>query len=163
MGYTKGDLVEAALTEIGIAGNEFDVVPEQMEKDMRRLDSMMAEWASRGIFLSYPTNSSPNTSEEDTDSNIPDTAVETVITNLALRLAPSYGKDVSPDTRIIAKNSLTYLLGIVNKPRERQLPAIPKGAGYKNTSYPFTSEPNDRDLVLVDESLDLSGGMEDGT
>ncbi|HUW49289.1 MAG TPA: packaged DNA stabilization gp4 family protein, partial [Patescibacteria group bacterium] len=86
MGYTKGDLVEAALTEIGIAGSEFDVVPEQMEKDIRRLDSMLAEWVNQGVLLGYPTNSSPDTSEEDTESNIPDTAIEAVVTNLALRL-----------------------------------------------------------------------------
>jgi len=158
MGYTKGDLVEAALTEIGIAGDEFDVVPEQMEKDMRRLDSMMAEWVNQGILLSYPTNSSPNTSEEGTDSNIPDIAIEAVVTNLALRLAPSYGKQVQPDTRITAKNSMTYLVGVIAKPLERRLPGMPKGAGYKNTRYPFTVHPEDRTLELVEESFDPSGG-----
>ncbi len=163
MGYTKGDLVEGALTELGIAGNEFDVVPEQMETDLRRLDSMMAEWTNLGILLSYPTNSSPNTSEEGTDSNIPDTAVEAVLTNLALRLAPSYGKQVSPDTRIIAKNSLTYLIGIIAIPQERLLPAMPKGAGFKNTDYPFTPRPKDRTLEPVNESFDPSGGPTDGT
>ncbi len=158
MSYTKGDLVEAALTEIGIAGNEFDVVPEQMEKDLRRLDSMLAEWGNQGIRLSYPTNSSPDTSEEDTDSNIPDTAIEAVTLNLALRLAPSYGKQVSPDTRIAAKSSLNLLIGLVSMPRERRLPVMPKGAGYKDTEYPFIAQEADRDLELVDESFDKSGG-----
>ena len=158
MGYTKGDLVEAALTEIGIAGSEFDVVPEQMEKDIRRLDSMLAEWVNQGVLLGYPTNSSPDTSEEDTESNIPDTAIEAVVTNLALRLAPSYGKQVMVNTSVIAKNSWTYLLVVATRPKERQLPSMPKGAGYKNTASPFTPAVTDRGLDLVDESFDESGG-----
>lgn len=160
MGYTKGDLVEAALTEIGIAGNEFDVVPEDMEKDIRRLDSMLAEWVNQGLLLGYPTNSSPNTTEEDTESNIPDIAHEAVITNLALRLAPSYGKQVSPETSKIAKNSLTYLLGRTVKPIPRQLPTMPRGAGHKNIESPFTTPPTERGLDDVDESFDESGGLD---
>lgn len=159
MGYTKGEIVEAALTELGIAGEEFDILPEQLAKDIRRLDSMMAEWTNRGILLYYPTSSIPGESSKDQETGIPDIAIEAVITNLALRLAPSYGKQVLPDTKLTARSALNSLLSTINKPLERQFPVMPKGAGYKAIDFPFTDPPEERHLEPVDESIDFSGGL----
>jgi hypothetical protein len=161
MGYTKGEIVHSALNEIGIADYDFDIAPEQTESAMRRLDSMMAEWSARGIKLYYPSSTSANGSSLDTDTNLPASALEAVITNLALRIAPSYGKIVFPETKSTAKNALDTLMIKTALPREMQLPSMPKGQGYKTNEYPFSRPPEQKTVVAVDERIDLSGSPVD--
>jgi len=157
MSYTKGELVSAAFEEIGIAEYEFDISPEQVESGIRRLDMMMATWASKKISLSFPISKLENSYPSD-DSNIPDWAWEAVVTNLAIRIAPSFGKSVSPDTKVIAKESYNAMLAKFSKPREIQFSSMPKGAGYKTTDQRFTPDPEEIYLKDVDESFDPSGG-----
>ena len=137
MGYTKGELVHSALNEIGISDYDFDVAPEQTESALRRLDSMIQEWNARGLKLYYPYSTSAGGSSLDTDTELPGSAIEAVITNLAIRIAPSYGKIVSPDTKATARHALNTLYISSSEPREMQLPSMPKGAGYKS-EYPYT-------------------------
>lgn len=157
MSYTKGELAAAALEEIGIADYEFDISPEQRQAVIRRLDTMMADWTGRKIRLSYPLTKTPSP-DPDQESNIPDWAGEAVVTNLAIRIAPSYGKQVSAETKSIAKHGYTTLCGIFSAPIEMQLPSMPKGAGYKTTEFRYTPVPEDKTLKQVDESFDPSGG-----
>ena len=119
MSYTKRQLVESAMAEIGLASYAFDLMPEQREAALRRLDSMMAEWNGRGLRLGYPIPDNPATSDIDADSNIPDAAWEAVITNLALRIAPSYGKQVNPETKVTARHSLNTIFARASLPRNR--------------------------------------------
>lgn len=159
MSYTKGELVHSALNEIGIADYDFDIGSEQTESALRRLDSMMAEWEERGIRLFYPYSGDANGSSLDQDSGIPLSAVEAVITNLAIRIATSYGKIALPDTKMAAKNALNTLLIRSTQPPEMQLGMIPKGAGYKS-EYAFSNSAIDKEVDYVDESIDLSGSPE---
>lgn len=161
MSYTKGDLVSMALEEIGIAEYEYDISQEQRQSAIRRLDAMMAEWDARGILLSFPISKEESSTPED-DSNIPDWAWDAVATNLAIRIAPSYGKAVAQETRINAKNAYNTLLAEFAKPKEAQFPSMPKGAGYKTTEFRWTAAPEDRQLKQVDEEFDPSGGPENG-
>lgn len=158
MSYTKGELADGALEEIGIADYEFDVTPEQRQSAIRRLDMMMAVWGGRGIRLSYPITKTPSP-DPTQESNIPDWAGEAVITNLAVRIAPSYGKKVSAETKINAKYGYNTLCSIFSAPVEMQLPSMPKGAGYKTTEFRYTPVPEDKTLKQVDESFDPSGGL----
>jgi hypothetical protein len=87
MGYTKRQFVTSAFEEIGLADYVFDLQPEQLEAALRRLDSMMAEWNAAGIRLGYAMPSSPQDSDLDTETNVPDSAWEAIITNLAIRIA----------------------------------------------------------------------------
>jgi hypothetical protein len=160
MSYTKGQLVDAALTEIGIADYDFDYSPEERVTGLRRLDSMMAEWNARGIMLGYPTTNSPDAPNSDDDSNIPDWSVEAVLTNLAIRLAPSYGKAVLPDSKANAKRALNTIFARITSPNKMQLPEMPKGAGYKARYYPFTPVPQENGLPAVDENFYISGEPE---
>ena len=157
MGYTKGELVQSALNEIGIADYDFDVGAEQVESAMRRLDSMIAMWDNKGIKLGYPVSTQANDSSVRQDSNIPDNAVEAVITNLAVRIAPSYGKIVFPDTKMVAKESLDVLYKQFAMADEMQLGSMPIGAGYKNTDYPFSRAAKDTLKDGQSATLDLEG------
>lgn len=132
MGYTKRQFVTAAFEEIGLADYVFDLSPEQLEGALRRLDAMMMEWNAQGIRLGYPIASSPQDADLDTDTFTPDSAWEAVITNLAVRIAPGYGKTVSPDTKMLAKNGYNILLQRATFPLEKQLPeTMPIGQGNK--------------------------------
>lgn len=153
MSYTKDQLVNGALEEIGIAAYEFDISAESAESALLRLDAMMMQWDARGIHLSYPIGD-PGTTSLAEDSNIPAAAWEAVITNLAIRIAPSYGKTVSIDTKIVAKNALNTLLIASTKPRKMQLNSLPSGAGYKRGNT-FIEPVRNTYLEDVDEQVDL--------
>lgn len=146
MGYTKRQFVEGAFEEIGMANYVFDLQPEQLQSALRRLDAMMMEWNAQGIRLGYPIASSPQDADLDTETGTPDSAWEAVITNLAVRIAPGYGKTVSPDTKMVAKNAFNTLMQRATFPLEKQLPAtMPIGQGNKPWRWdnPYAQPPVD--------------------
>ena len=147
MAYTKRQFVEAALTEIGLASYVFDIQPEQLEYARRRLDAMMADWNGKGLRLSYPIPASPEQGSLAEETNVPDSANEAVILNLALRLAPSYGKQIMPDTRLLAKTAYDTVLQRATAPIELQFPdTLPSGAGnkyWRDADDPFMPTPVD--------------------
>ena len=132
MGYSKRQFVAAAFEEIGLASYVFDLSPEQLQAALRRLDAMIADWNGKGIRLGYPLPSSPQDSDLDEPTLVPDSANQAILTNLAIRIAPSYGKVVMPETKAVAKDSYNTLLQRATMPPEQQLPAtMPAGAGNK--------------------------------
>ena len=151
MSYTKRQLIEAAFTEMGFSPYSFELSSDQLAAALIRLDSMMAEWNARGLRLSYNGPNPPNGSDIEADSGLPDRAWEAVITNLALRLAPSYGKTISIDTRITARHTLNTILVTAAKPSEMKLSTIPAGAGHKYVQDTFIKPVTD-DLVAGDDN-----------
>lgn len=157
MGYTKGEFVQKALSELGLAESEYDFTTEEIDSGVSRLDAMIEAWSDKNILLSY--NSSGGA---DDDSGIPGVANEAVITNLAVRLASSYGKQISTPVLSVAKEALTSLMRFSASPREQRLYSMPRGAGYKNRMDRFTPPPKDKHLEDVSNAVDTSGGP-DGT
>jgi hypothetical protein len=138
MSWTKRQLVVQAFEEVGLAAYVFDLTPDQLQSAMRRLDSMMSTWNAKGIRVGYPMPNSPQDGDLDDETNMPDSATEAVCLNLGLRIAPGFGKLVSPETKIAAKDAYNTLLGRATMPPEMQLNrTIPGGAGYKNIDRPF--------------------------
>jgi len=132
MPFSKRQYVEAAFAEIGMAGYVFDLQPQDLDQALRRLDAMMAEWNAKGIRLSYPLPSSPQFSNINAESDVPDSANEAIITNLGIRLAASYGKAIMPQTMMVAKQAYNTLLSRATAPIPQQLPGtMPAGAGTK--------------------------------
>ena len=158
MGYSKRQFISAAFDEIGLASYAFDLQPEQFEAALKRLDAMMADWNGKGIRLGYPLPSSPQYSNLDAQSEVPDAAFETIITNLAIRIAPSYGKQVMPDTKITAKNAYNTLLSRATLPMQAQLGQLPSGAGNKPWRYdnPFLNRPIDPVLAGQDGAIEFN-------
>ncbi len=148
MSWTKREFVVAAFGEIGLASYVFDLSPEQLQSALTRLDTMMATWDGQGIRLGYPLPSSPSASNLDDPSNVPDSANEMVFQNLALRIAPGFGKTVSPDTKLSAINAYNAAVGkAMGVPPEKQMPGtMPAGTGnkpWRNTGQPFLNPPQD--------------------
>ena len=148
MGWTKRQFVEQAFEEIGLATYTFDLSPEQMQSALRRLDAMVATWNGAGIRIGYPLPSSPQDSDLDTETNVPDMSNEAIYTNLAIKIAPTLGKVVPLETKASAKAAYQVLLQRAAMPEEMQLPGtMPAGAGnkpWRDQGDVFISDPVDR-------------------
>lgn len=160
MSWTKREVVQNAFEEVGLASYAFDLQPEQMQAGLRRLDNMMATWNSRGLRIGYPLTDSPAGSDLDQDTNVTDEAIEAIVSNLALRLAPILGKTVSPDTKATARSAYMALLSRRSTIPERLIDvnAVPAGAGTKYwrvNGDPFLQR-EDRGLTVgPDATLDF--------
>lgn len=160
MGWTKRQFVAQAFEEIGLASYVFDLTPEQLQSALQRLDTMMAAWNALGIRLGYPLPSSPQDSDLDEQTSVPDSALEAIYTNLGIKLAPTYGKQVMPDTKITAKESYNTLLSRAAMPTEQQLPCtMPLGAGnkpWRDYDNPFVQPPVDPVLAGQDGPIEFN-------
>jgi len=159
VGWTRRQFINAAMTEIGIADYDFDIAPEQYQTAARRLDAMLLEWNGRGLRLGPNIAPSIDGAALDVDVGLPDIANEAVILGLAVRLAPSYGKTVSPDTKAQAKLALNTVMARFAQPIPQQFPAtLPLGAGNKTWRYgnPFAAPPTD----TIDANTDSTLGLE---
>lgn len=148
MGWTKRQFVEQAFEEIGLAAYVYDLTPEQMQSALRRLDAMMAGWNTNGIRIGWPVPSTPDASELDVDTKVPDAANEAIYINLGLRIAPSFGKQISAETKADADAAYSNLLNQTSAPTpERQFPnSMARGAGnkpWRNVNNPFLNKPVD--------------------
>lgn len=146
MGWTKRQFVEQAYDQIGLAGYVFDLQPQQLQSALYKLDAMMATWNGKGIRLGYPLPSSPQDSDLDEETLVPDSAVEAIYANLAIRIAPSLGKAVAIEVKTSAKAAYDVLLQRATAPIEMQLPReMPAGAGNKpwRIDDPFVAPPTD--------------------
>lgn len=145
MSWTKRQLIEQAFNEAGLASYVFDLTPEQLQSALRNLDTMMATWAGKGIDLGYVQPATPGASDIDELTAIPDYATEAVYLNLALRIAPGFGRQLMPDTKTNAKAAYDGVLAVAAMPAEMQMPGgVPLGAGHKSTLWygqTFTTDP----------------------
>ena len=155
MSWTKRQFVEEAFSEIGMADYVFDLTPSQMNAALKRLDALILFFNSKGIRLGYNA-STGDISDLDDDSGLPDSAYQAVVAGLAMRLATSFGKKASIDTRQAAQAGLTALMAQSAKPIERQLDrSVPAGAGnkpWRDGSDPFLNPISDP-LAVGDDSL----------
>lgn len=132
MSWTKKQIIEEAFAELALAGYVFDLTPDELQTALRRLDSMMGTWDGMGLRVGYSGASTVGASNLEDDSGLPDGATEAVYQNLALRLAPTFGKQIPPATQIAAKEGLKRLMWRAAMPQEMQFPnTLPRGAGTK--------------------------------
>ena len=137
MAYTKQDVIQQALTEIGLGDYVFDASPQELQYALRRLDGMMAEWNNKGIRLGYSLPSSYDKSSLSDEMEVTDMALEAMYTGLAVRIAPSLGKIPSPDTKTIARRSYMGLLTKSAVPLAKDIDnrMVPAGQGHKTWRY----------------------------
>lgn len=154
MGYTRRYFVNRALAQIGLATYAYDATAEELNDAMIALNEMMAEWNAKGIRVGYPISSSPETGSLDDETNVPDSALRAISLNLAIAIAPEYGKQVMPATMTNAKRAYNTLLNLHAAPIEMQLKRMPLGGGNKPYRWGdnYTTEPVDR-LVTGDDGV----------
>jgi hypothetical protein len=158
--WTKQQIVEEAFGELALHGFVVDLDPDTLQSGLRRLDTMMAMWDGKGIRLGYPLPSSPDDSNLDDDSNLPDMAVEPVYLNLAVRLSAGYGKQVSPTTSATAKEGYDMLMARAAMPPEVNFPrSMPAGAGnlpWRRNYNPFLIPPDEPINAGPDGGIDFN-------
>jgi len=154
MSWTKREFVNQAFEEIGFAYG-YDLDPDQLQSALSKLDGMMAQWNGKGIRLSYPLPSSPTNSTLDQETEVPDYANEAIYLNLALRIAPGFGKVPARELKQFAKQAYNVLLSRSTIPSERQITDLPKGAG--NKPWRLTDDPF---LDPVTDTLDAGPDSE---
>lgn len=155
MSWTKKQFVEAAFESLGLAAYLYDLTPDQLDAACRKLDAMIAGWNANGIRLSYPLPSSPEDTNINAETNVPDFANEAIYMNLAVRLASAFGKTVSPEVRLVADTSYSNMVNQAAIPTpERQLPQyMPRGQGtkpWRNVNNPYLNRPEDPILAGSD-------------
>lgn len=159
--YTKRQLIDAAFEELGLAAYAFDTSPEEQGTAIRRLDSMMALWDVKGIRIGYALTVDPDAADPDQMSGLPDWANEAVFLNLAVRLAPGFGKTVPRTTSAPAKDAYDTLLAkVMSNPPQMQPNVLPAGAGnrrYRGSMSPFLRRPVDLLTAGPDSLLEFDG------
>lgn len=152
MTWTKRQYIEQAFAEIGLAGYVFDLSPEQLQSALRQLDTMMSTWDGKGIRLGWPLALSPDDSDLDTEAPIVTWANEAIYLNLALRIAPGFGKAPGQETKVNAKMAYDALLLRAARPEQMQYPGtLPAGAGnkpWRDYDDPFMRQPNEDPLQI---------------
>lgn len=153
MGWTKRDLIDGAFAELALGSEAWDVTAGEQTLALRRMDAMLADWEQRGIRLGYPIPDGPKADDLDADSGVPSSAVQAIQTGLAVRMAPTLGKQVHPSTQATARDSFQWLLKAAAMPQEQQLPStMPRGAGnrvWRNTQRPFFPKPDTGPLDIA--------------
>jgi len=160
MPWTKRQFVEAAYEELGLASYFFDLQPEQLQGALRRMDAMVAGWNANGVRIGYPLPGSPSESSLDDSSGVPDFANEAIYQNLALRIAPTIGKVVSPDLIRNARDSYDNMANQVLYPiHELQMPStMPRGQGnkpWRNMTNPYVIPPQEEIDAGSDGPIDM--------
>lgn len=152
MGWSKRQFITQAFDEIGLAGYVFDLSPEQLNSALLKLDAMMAQWNAKNIKLGYPLATSPQNSNIDQETDVPLESAEAIYTNLAIRIASSFGKAVPIETKQFAKIAYDTLLAAAAFPRQQQFPGtMPSGSGnkpWRNIDDPFLRDPDDSPLAI---------------
>jgi hypothetical protein len=119
---------------------------------------MIAAWNAKGVRLGWPMPTFPQNSDLDDITETADAANEAICLNLAIRVAPSFGKTVPPETKQFAKQAYDTLLIQAASPQERQMPEeMPLGAGNKPwrwTGGPFVRPPKDPVLAGQDGPIE---------
>ena len=156
MAWSKRDLVAQAFEAIGLAAYVFDLTPDQMQSAVRKMDAMVASWNVNGIRIAYPLPSSPDMSDLDDPVPCPDYAIEPLYLGLGIRIAPTVGKVVSPETKMMFDAAYKIMEGVFAVPAiERQLPGtMPRGAGtkpWRNYDNPFI-RPAEEPLLAGDDN-----------
>lgn len=156
MSYTRREFIVAAYEEIGLADYVFDLDASQIESARRRLDGMMSQWNINGVRIGYPLTADADGSSINDETGVPDWANEAIITNLACRLAPSIGKQLSPDTKIAARKAYLAMLNQCAQPAEMQFPdTLPAGQG-RNRYSNYVTPPTDPVQSGTDGELEFN-------
>jgi hypothetical protein len=96
---------------------------------------MMASWTGKGIAIGWAGGD--GSGDLEVLSNVPAWAMEAIYLHLAIRLAPSFGKMVSMETKANAKSAMDVVLGRCVVPRDRQV------GGYAGSGHRWGNMPED--------------------
>jgi hypothetical protein len=135
---TKGTLIIRALGKLGIANYVFDTEAEEDNSALRQLDSMAARWQDKLDGLPYHQPLSNGQSLPSDTAGIDEADIDAFISNLAVTLAPDYGKAPAGGVLKQAADSRSELFTKYRNRVEYQLNSMtPLGAGNRFSRRTF--------------------------
>lgn len=132
MANTKSDIINDAYDQMRISGLTVDPTPEDTTIALIRLESMAAQFEARNICINYNFQNEPDPSDL---TNVDLVHQFTLSSNLTLRLAPSFGKEIPQTLHSMASQSLSTSSSISASNSVRQVQApnrMPLGSGVSN-------------------------------
>lgn len=158
---TAQTVIESALQEILLQANESDIESADFSIAVRYMNRYMDGLASRGVSLGYTTVT--NAADIIT---IPNGAIEGLVFNLALRLAPQYDIEPTPYLRESAASGLDAMRKIAISVQPTQPPCtLPIGSGNEGdanyTLNHFYQCPDDEVTTERDGSIILENQTND--
>lgn len=122
---TALQIVIGAAEEIGVKTAESNLEPGDSQVIFNRMNDLLTELADTGVTPEFT-----EVATLDDDVNISRNAVGAIKFALAIRIAPSFQKLVTPDLRIIARESMQALESSVVHVGTVALPdTLPTGSG----------------------------------
>lgn len=154
MTTTKNDLVRQALKKLAVTGFDYEVDPSESESGLVELEAMMAEWDGQGIRVGYHLANTPEEADGSDDAGIPDFSRNAIVYNLAMRIAPEYGKEPSGAVVAGASQSLSRLMtATAYIPTVKYPRRMPRGSGNTNRDRGHRSR-----YYLEQDKLDVENG-----
>lgn len=122
---TMREVVQDAFEEIGVKTAEVPLTADELQSGIRRCNDMLTQWSDIGITPGY--NEVLN---GDDRLNLDRNAIGAVKYKLAIRLAPSYQKIVTPSLIDAAEDAYNTLLASVTDLSNVAYPdTLPMGSG----------------------------------
>lgn len=138
------EVVEDAMEDIGVKKAEVSLEPDELQSGIRRCNDMLAQWVELGIIVGYnPVFNGDDVLELDAS------AIAAVKAKLAIKLAPSYSKQITSALAENARESMEMLeianshIGTIAYPD-----TLPVGSGnqcgdyYEDTFFPSNKTSN---------------------
>ena len=142
---TKGDIVRQAYAHLRISGLTSKATPEDTQLGLQTLEAMLLAWTNKGLNLSWKKSEDFVDPDPQKDSGISDANYEAIYVNLAVKLAPAFGK--APTQLNTYANELYAGLFDVVLPTQQNNEYMPLGSGnrrgYYTPIYQESSEPID--------------------
>jgi hypothetical protein len=161
MQFKIQELVRMSFSKLGYASYIYDLEPQQLLDGAKELYMMLSSWDGIGIRVAFSFPANLNTFLN-AIATVPDKALEAIVNNLAIRIAPTIGKQVPPEVSQVAKSGFDNLLAAIAMPNEMNYPnTLPVGAGgkyWRNQLTPFLyPAPITIDAGEADETIDVGG------
>lgn len=159
MSWTKRQFINKAFSVAGLASYVYDLKPEQLQDILLDLDAQMGTWDTKGIRIGWPLTTDPDNADLDTETGAPANSILAIYNNLAILLAPQFGKTLSNDTQKVARQAYTTLLAFHSPPPVKNLPTtLPRGAGnkpWRDTRREYISPPAQTLDTAFDGEIEL--------
>lgn len=101
---TVSEVIIDALDQILVRASESPLEADETQSAIRALNNMMTAWDADGLPLGFELVTGPGD-----PVTVPDSTLEAIIFNLAVRLAPQFGVTVGPGLAINARQSFQSL------------------------------------------------------
>ena len=131
MSETASTVIRDALQELLVQASEQPIQPNEATDAMRYLNRMMFAWEAKGIALGYTVVSSLGD-----EITVPDGALDGIVLNLAIKIAPGYDIPVSLDLRQNARDAYKSVLKLsITQPLSQHPSTLPVGSGNEGDSF----------------------------